>query len=71
LKLTATDLLKFGIIDEIVKEPLGGCHRNYDRAASTLRRVLRRYLKELVSIPVDKLLEKRYEKYRKMGVFKE
>jgi acetyl-CoA carboxylase carboxyl transferase subunit alpha len=71
LKLTATDLLQFGIIDEIVKEPTGGSHRDYERSASILRRVLRRHLDSLRDVPIDTLLEERYNKYRNMGIFKE
>lgn len=71
LKLTAQDLLRFGIIDEIVAEPLGGAHRDQQEAASTLGAVLRRHLDELSDKSYDTLLEERYEKFRLMGELKE
>jgi acetyl-CoA carboxylase carboxyl transferase subunit alpha len=71
LKMTAQDLLKLKIIDEMVKEPLGGAHRDYVQAAHIIRRVIRRHIAELQSIPLDELLLKRYEKYRRIGVYKE
>lgn len=71
LCLTADDLFKLDVIDEIVKEPLGGAHRNPSATASILRRVLRRHLKELTSISSKDLIFQRREKFRKMGVFTE
>lgn len=69
LKMTAQDLLKFGLIDEIVKEPVGGAHRNPKAAASILRRVLRRNLNQLSKMPPEELQRQRREKIRKMGSF--
>lgn len=71
LKLTAHDLLKLGVIDEVVKEPIGGAHRNPRIAANILKRAIRRNLKELLNISIDDLLERRYLKYRSIGVFSE
>ncbi len=71
MRITAQDLHKLGVIDEIVKEPLGGAHRDHKRAASILKRVIRRHLAELVQKDPDELLEERYEKWRSMGVFSE
>ncbi len=71
LKLTANDLLKFGIIDEIIPEPLGGAHRDYVTTAESIRKVLKKYLVELKSIPTKKLLDLRYEKFRKIGAYVE
>ncbi len=71
MKVTAQDLHKLGVIDEIVKEPLGGAHRNHKRAASILKRVIRRHLEELVQKDPETLLEERYNKWRAMGVFSE
>jgi acetyl-CoA carboxylase carboxyl transferase subunit alpha len=71
LKFTSRDLLRFGIIDEIVPEPLGGAHRDHRESASNLKTFLLRRLREMKSIPLDTLLELRYEKYRKIGVFTE
>lgn len=69
LKLTAPELLKLGIIDDIVPEPQGGAHRNPDEAAKNLKNTIKKHLEELKKIPVDKLLALRYQKYRKIGVF--
>ncbi|MEW6008617.1 MAG: acetyl-CoA carboxylase carboxyltransferase subunit alpha [Candidatus Omnitrophota bacterium] len=67
LKLTAKDLLEFGIIDEIIPEPLGGAHRDPNLAAKELKTVLIRLFKELESKEIDKLLASRYEKFRNIG----
>lgn len=69
LALTAQDLYKFGVIDEIVKEPLGGAHRSVKTAASILRRVLRRNLDKLNDVPENELVRARRHKFRKMGAF--
>ena len=69
LKITAKDLYKFGIIDEIVKEPLGGAHQNIDVMATTLKETLVRSLHELKKVSLDDLLDKRYKKYREIGKF--
>jgi len=71
LKLTAPDLLSLGIIDEIVQEPEGGAHRNSEITAKSLKESILRNLKELSSIDIDTLVKSRYDKFRKMGVFKE
>ncbi|MFQ5706981.1 MAG: acetyl-CoA carboxylase carboxyltransferase subunit alpha [bacterium] len=71
MKLVATDLLEVNVIDKIVKEPLGGAHRDYDAAAEILRKSIIAELNELEKIPAEKLIEARIEKYGKMGVFKE
>ena len=67
LCLTANHLLKFEIIDQIVREPLGGAHRNHKQAAIRLKKTLRSTLSELKEIDTDKLVELREEKFRKMG----
>lgn len=69
LQLTAQNLLKFGIVDEIVPEPRGGAHWNPKEAAENLSEVLRRHLEELSGLSVGDLLEKRYQKFRAMGEF--
>jgi len=69
LKLTANNLLKMGIADEIVPEPIGGAHRDHKQMTATLKSVILRNVRELKEIPVDDLLTQRYDKYRKMGVF--
>ncbi len=71
LKLTSFDLLKFGIIDEIVPEPLGGVHKDVELSSQNLKEALLRNLKVLQKFSLDQLLKKRYEKFRKIGVFKE
>jgi acetyl-CoA carboxylase carboxyl transferase subunit alpha len=71
LKMTAKDLYGLGIIDAIVKEPLGGAHRDHHHMAAQLKSYLRTALRELVAQPIDRLLEARYQKFRRMGVFLE
>ncbi len=70
LKLTAKDLLEFGIIDEIISEPLGGAHRDPGSASQQLKLTLLRLFKELESKEADKLLASRYEKFRNIGHIK-
>ena len=69
LKITAPDLKKLGAIDEIVKEPAGGAQKNPRTACANVRKAVLAALKELVKIPVDELVEKRYAKLRAMGNF--
>ncbi|MCO6432145.1 MAG: acetyl-CoA carboxylase carboxyltransferase subunit alpha [Deltaproteobacteria bacterium] len=69
LQLTAKDLERHGIIDEIVPEPGGGAHSNHKEAAELLRSVLVRHLSELGQLSVKELVEKRYQKFRKLGIF--
>ncbi len=69
--MTANDLSEFGIVDEIVPEPLGGAHVNPDEAAATLGEALERNLDDLVAIEPDDLVGKRREKYARMGRWEE
>jgi len=71
LKLTAADLLKLGVVDEVVPEPQGGAHRDYDTAAANLGAALRHNLDKLQTLPVEQLLKKRYDKFRQLGNFAE
>ncbi len=71
LKLTADDLLKLDVVDEIVREPEGGAHRDYDLAAANLGSALRRNLDKLLELPTEQLLKKRYKKFRALGNFAE
>ena len=71
LKLTAPHLKEFGVIDEIIPEPLGGSHRDVEEAAIILRKTLSRVLEEVCRIPLETLLEERYQKFRRMGVYEE
>jgi acetyl-CoA carboxylase carboxyl transferase subunit alpha len=69
LKFTASDLFRMGVIDEIVKEPFGGAHRNPKGMAEALKEVVERHLRELEKMNMEELLNLRYEKFRKMGTF--
>jgi len=71
LRINAPQLLKLGIIDEIVPEPPGGAHRDYQVAAENLKKALLKHLTELKKIPKNKIAEKRHEKFRQMGPIKE
>ncbi|HDQ44694.1 MAG TPA: acetyl-CoA carboxylase carboxyltransferase subunit alpha [bacterium] len=71
LRLTAPDLLKQGVIDEIVQEPKGGAHRNHDGAAEILKRRILHHLDELRVIDGSALIDRRIDKYGKMGFYKE
>ena len=71
LKLTGKDLLGLNVIDDIVKEPLGGAHRDPYQMAQNIKSVIKRDLEELKAVDKGKLTEKRYAKFRKMGVFSE
>jgi acetyl-CoA carboxylase carboxyl transferase subunit alpha len=69
LRLTAHHLKELGVIDEIIPEPLGGAHRDHREMATALKSYLLRSLRELRLLPVEGLLEARYQKFRRMGVF--
>ncbi len=69
LRLTAQDLLAFGLIDEIIPEPAEGAHTDPDAAAGFVRDSLRRVLSELSSLSANELIEQRYAKFRAMGSF--
>ena len=71
LKLTAKDLFEMNIIDGIVKEPLGGAHRNPQETAESIKKVIKKDLASLKGIPKDKLVDMRYDKIRSIGIFKE
>jgi len=69
LKMTADNLLRLGVIDEVVREPLGGGHQDPQRMTSSLKEAVERHLKELEQMGTDALLKARYEKFRQMGTF--
>jgi acetyl-CoA carboxylase carboxyl transferase subunit alpha len=69
LKLTANDLLELGIVDEVIPEPLGGAQKDYDATAAALKKHLLKHLDKLMDTKTSELLDNRYKKYRKMGVF--
>lgn len=68
MKITAPDLLRMGLIEEIIPEPLGGAHRDHRAAASALKDAILRNLGELRSLKTDDLLERRYQRYRRIGM---
>jgi acetyl-CoA carboxylase carboxyl transferase subunit alpha len=67
LKLTSDDMLKFGLVDGIIAEPLGGAHWNYDEAAVNLKAYIKPIIQELKKIDPDKRIKQRIEKFNKMG----
>lgn len=69
LKLLAPYVKQVGVVDEVVGEPLGGAHRDYDSAAHTLGGVLRKAMADLVTMEPDALRAQRYEKFRALGQF--
>ena len=69
LRLTGEDLLKFGIVDEIIPEPPGGAHRDPESVIAHLKKAILKYLKELSAFSDKELLKNRYEKFRKIGEF--
>ena len=69
LKISAKDLLDLGIVDEVLPEPLGGAHKDYDATAATLKQALLKNLDQLLAIKQSEMLDERYKKFRKMGVF--
>jgi acetyl-CoA carboxylase carboxyl transferase subunit alpha len=71
LKLNASELLKLGVIDGVVPEPLGGAHRGPAETGKNLKEAIIGALRELEKLAVDKLVQRRYEKFRQMGRFQE
>jgi len=71
LKASAGDLLNLGIIDEIIPEPLGGAHRNVELSTKRVRKAIRKHLKALMEIDRQQLVQQRYERYRKIGIYGE
>ena len=71
LKLTSYELLKAGIVDEMLKEPQGGAHNDSKAMAQTVREALIRNIEELASLPEDVLVKNRYTRYRTVGQFRE
>jgi len=69
LKLTAADLIQLGLIDDMIPEPLGGAHRDFEATAENIRRTVNKALMELREIPRKELTVLRYQKFRKMGIF--
>ena len=71
LKFTSKDLHRLGVIDEVIQEPLGAAHRDHRSMAATLKSFLVRGFKSLSGLKPNELLDRRYNKFRKMGVFEE
>jgi len=69
LKITAKDLLELKLVDEIIPEPLGGAHTNYDETAKNLKAHLIKHLEEILTLTVPERLKKRYQKFRAHGHF--
>ncbi|MBM4062482.1 MAG: acetyl-CoA carboxylase carboxyltransferase subunit alpha [Planctomycetes bacterium] len=67
LKLTSKDLLRLGLVDKVVEEPLGGAHRDPKGAVERVKRQILEWLRELMALPVDELLARRHRKFRGMG----
>ena len=71
LKLTGKDMLAFGLVDEVIPEPIGGAHWDYDEAAEILRNYLIKALHELKQIPAQERVDTRIKKFGKMGFWEE
>lgn|SRR5574344_153080 len=69
LKITGKDLIKLNIVDEIIKEPLGGAHHNHQEMAESLKTSIINSIDELSKLSADELRSQRYDKYRALGVF--
>lgn len=69
LKFTSANLLKFGVVDEVIEEPLGGAHRNHRAMAANLKHSILQSLKPLKRMSKKKLLEHRYNRFRNLGQF--
>ena len=69
LRLAAKDLLESGVVDEIIPEPLGGAHKNYDAAADAVKKGILKHLDALLAEKTSDLLDARYKRFRKLGVF--
>lgn len=69
LRLTSHDLFSMGLVDEIIEEPVGGAHHNYDLTTRNVRLAIEKHLSELERVPLNELVELRYQKFRKIGVF--
>jgi acetyl-CoA carboxylase carboxyl transferase subunit alpha len=71
LRLTGTDMLKFGLVDNVIPEPLGGAHWDYTQAAENLKNYLIPTINELEKISAQKRIDNRIEKFGKMGFWEE
>jgi len=71
LKMTSKHLLQLGVVDDVIEEPLGGAHRDHHQMAARMKMYLVKCLRELVGQKPDDLVNNRYEKFRKIGVYLE
>lgn len=71
LRMTSKDLAGLGVVDDVIEEPLGGAHRDHHQMAARMKMYLIKCLRELVGVPTNELLERRYDKFRQMGVYLE
>jgi acetyl-CoA carboxylase carboxyl transferase subunit alpha len=71
LRLTGTDMLNFGLVDDVIPEPLGGAHWDYDEAAEILKKYLIPVIAQLEQIPAEQRIEQRIQKFGKMGFWEE
>ena len=71
LKLTAQDLLELKVVDEVIPEPLGGAHRDPEETARRVQAAVLRHVRALIDLPAQELLDRRLEKYMRMGVYLE
>jgi acetyl-CoA carboxylase carboxyl transferase subunit alpha len=71
LKLSAPDLLRLGIIDQVIPEPLGGAHNDHEAAAAALKQAVLAAIDELLPLSTEQLLNARYDKFRKLGQVQE
>ncbi len=69
MRISAKELKSLNLVDELIPEPLGGAHHNYQQAADNLKAALVRNLNELRKLSPDQLVEQRYEKFRNIGVY--
>jgi acetyl-CoA carboxylase carboxyl transferase subunit alpha len=69
MQVTADKLYKLNLIDEIIPEPLGGAHRDYDRMAEDIKETLCTHLARLKKLPIDDLVEKRYQRIMHYGIY--
>jgi acetyl-CoA carboxylase carboxyl transferase subunit alpha len=71
MKITAADLKRLGVVDQVVPEPPGGAHRHWEATALSLKAALLEHLAELRRLPAETLVAERYERFRRLGVFEE
>jgi acetyl-CoA carboxylase carboxyl transferase subunit alpha len=71
LKMTSKHLLGLGVVDDVIEEPLGGAHRDHHQMAARMKMYLLKCLRDLVGTRTDQLIDNRYDKFRRMGVYLE